>query len=44
MTVPNPPSAELDGYVIYIGFDPEGVKEPKPAAKPAAKPKTAGVR
>jgi hypothetical protein len=46
MTVPNPPPAELDGYVIYIGFDPEGVKEPKPkpAAKPAAKPKTAGVR
>jgi hypothetical protein len=42
MTVPNPPSAELDTYVIYIGFDPEGTKEPKP--KPVAKPKTARAK
>ena len=34
MTVPNPPPAELDAYVIYIGFDPEGANAPKPAAKP----------
>jgi hypothetical protein len=42
MTVPNPPPAELDAYVIYIGFDPEGATAPKP--KPAAKPKTARAK
>jgi hypothetical protein len=42
MTVPMPPSAELDAYVIYIGFDPDGAAPPKP--KPAAKPKTARTR
>jgi hypothetical protein len=42
MTVPNPPPAELDAYVIYIGFDPEGAAPSKP--KPAAKPKTARAR
>ena len=42
MTVPNPPPAELDAYVIYIGFDPEGANAPKP--KPAAKPKTARAK
>jgi hypothetical protein len=42
MTVPNPSPAELDAYVIYIGFDPEGANPPKP--KPAAKPKTARAR
>jgi hypothetical protein len=44
MTVPLPPSAELDAYVIYIGFDPDGAaaaQKPKPAAKPkAARPRT----
>jgi hypothetical protein len=39
MTVPNPTPAELDAYVIYIGFDPEAPPKPKPKA--AAKPKTA---
>ena len=35
MTVPRPASDELEAYVIYIGFDPEGgAAKPKPAAKP----------
>jgi hypothetical protein len=39
MTVPVPPPSELSAYVIYIGFDPEGLKpveKPKPVAKPKA--------
>jgi hypothetical protein len=39
MTVPVPPQDELDAYVIYIGFDPDGLKpaeKPKPAPKPKA--------
>jgi hypothetical protein len=46
MTVPNPSPAELDAYVIYIGFDPEGASPPtpKPKSAPAAKPRNAGVR
>jgi len=39
MTVPVPPQEELDAYVIYIGFDPDGLKpaeKPKPAPKPKA--------
>jgi hypothetical protein len=35
MTVPRPSDAEIEAYVIYIGFDPEGAgAKPKPAAKP----------
>ena len=35
MTVPRPPGDEIDAYVIYIGFDPDGAAaKPKPAAKP----------
>jgi hypothetical protein len=34
MLVPMPREAELDAYVIYVGFDPEGVAPPKPAPKP----------
>jgi hypothetical protein len=40
MTVPIPPTVELNNYVIYIGFDPEGVPAPKPAAKPRARAKS----
>jgi hypothetical protein len=40
MTVPIPPKVELDNYIIYIGFDPEGVPAPKPAAKPRARAKS----
>ena len=39
MTVPVPPPAELSAYVIYIGFDPDGLKpveKPKPVARPKA--------
>jgi hypothetical protein len=37
MTVPRPSADELEAYVIYVGFDPEGAAAPKP--RPAAKPK-----
>jgi hypothetical protein len=39
MTVPVPPATELAAYVIYIGFDPDGLKpaeKPKPAPRPKA--------
>jgi hypothetical protein len=26
MTFPTPPGADLDAYVVYVGFDPEGLK------------------
>jgi len=42
MTVPRPSNDELEAYVIYVGFDPEGVAAAKP--KPAAKPKVARPR
>ena len=42
MTVPRPSSDEIETYVIYIGFDPEGVAAAKP--KPAAKPRVARPR
>ena len=42
MTVPNPPPAELNSYVVYVGFDPDSMSPAKPKPKsPAAKPKTA---
>ncbi len=35
MTVPRPPGDEIEAYVVYVGFDPEGATaKPKPAAKP----------
>jgi hypothetical protein len=37
MSFPMPPGSELDTYVIYVGFDPEGAP-PEPKRKPA-KPK-----
>jgi hypothetical protein len=35
LSVPMPPQTELDAYVIYIGFDPQGAKvqEKKPPAR-----------
>jgi hypothetical protein len=39
MTVPRPSGDEIETYVIYIGFDPEGVGAARP--KPAAKPRVA---
>jgi hypothetical protein len=42
MTVPSPSGDEIDAYVIYIGFDPEGAAPAKPKA--AAKPRAARTR
>lgn len=42
MTVPRPSADELEAYVIYVGFDPEGAAPARP--KPAAKPKAARPR
>jgi hypothetical protein len=39
MTIPRPPNQELEGYVIYVGFDPDGATGVK--SKPTAKPRTA---
>jgi hypothetical protein len=44
LTFPLPSSAELDSYVVYIGFDPIGAAQEdrtklKPVAKPKLKPK-----
>lgn len=36
LTVPVPSSADLDAYVVYVGFDPLAAKETR---KPARKPK-----
>ncbi len=41
MEFPMPRGAEIDSYVIYIGFDPTAVQEQKkPKPKPAARRKT----
>lgn len=34
MTVPNPRPADLDSYVIYVGFDQAAPKEQRPQRKP----------
>jgi hypothetical protein len=40
MAVPMPSGSDLDSYVIYVGFDPQGVvQEKKPPGKPAARPR-----
>lgn len=41
MTVPLPSAVELDAYVIYIGFDPDGAAPPKPPPRAKPKAKTA---
>jgi len=41
MTFALPPPAELEAYVIYVGFDPSAAKEQPQKKKP---PKTAGTR
>jgi hypothetical protein len=38
MTVPIPKASELENYIVYIGFDPNGVPEKK-APPPKTKPK-----
>jgi hypothetical protein len=39
MTVPTPSAAELDDYIIYVGFDPNGIKEPEKRAPRGKKPR-----
>jgi hypothetical protein len=41
MTVPIPKASELENYIVYIGFDPNGLPQehPKKAPPPKAKPK-----
>jgi len=41
MTVPIPKASELENYIVYIGFDPNGLtpEHPKKAPPPKAKPK-----
>lgn len=41
MTVPLPSAVELDAYVIYVGFDPDGAAPAKPPPKAKPKSKTA---
>jgi hypothetical protein len=43
MTIPIPPPNELSAYVIYIGFDPDGLK-PAEKPKPVARPKSARAK
>jgi hypothetical protein len=43
MTVPVPSRGELAAYIVYIGFDPEGLKPPE-KPKPVAKPRAARAR
>ena len=39
MTAPLPPAVELEAYVIYVGFDPEGVPPEKPPPPPKTRPR-----
>jgi hypothetical protein len=36
---PMPPGGQIDAYVVYVGFDPQGDITPKKPAKPKGKPK-----
>jgi hypothetical protein len=38
LTVPMPRAADLDAYIIYVGFDPAGSKEPERKRPPGKKP------
>jgi hypothetical protein len=39
LSFPLPSSAELDHYIVYIGFDPLAAEKPEKPPKPKAKPK-----
>jgi hypothetical protein len=42
MTVPIPKASELENYIVYIGFDPNGLPQERPKKEaPKAKPKKA---
>jgi hypothetical protein len=43
MVVPLPKPAELEAYVIYIGFDPAGVADTTKKPRPKSKPKTSSA-
>ena len=32
--MPVPSASELENYIVYVGFDPEGVQPQKPPSKP----------
>jgi len=36
LTIPLPSAAELSAYVVYVGYDPEVLKKPKPRRRRAA--------
>jgi hypothetical protein len=39
LTIPTPKTEDIDMYVVYVGFDPQGAEpKAKPAGKPKAKP------
>jgi hypothetical protein len=42
MTVPRPSAQDVETYVVYVGFDPDGAAGAK--SKPAAKPKASRGR
>ena len=42
ISFPLPKPAELDTYIIYVGFDPALVKEPEKKPPPKKKPRAAG--
>jgi hypothetical protein len=39
LTVPVPKDADLESYIVYVGFDQMGAKEPKPRTKPKSPPR-----
>jgi hypothetical protein len=39
MAVPMPSGSDLDSYVIYVGFDPQGLVQEKTPAKPTGRPR-----
>jgi hypothetical protein len=44
MTIPIPKPSELENYMVYIGFDPNGIPpEPRKSPPPKAKPKKPGT-
>jgi len=39
LTIPRPSAADLEAYILYLGFDPAGAKEPERKKPPAKKPR-----
>lgn len=36
LSFPMPPAAELEAYVVYVGYDPEALRRPEPSRRRAA--------